>query len=197
MKRLFDIIASLIGLVLLAPLFLIISLIIWFSNSGPVFFHHQRIGKNGKMFMLYKFRSMRVPEFPEHENFNPGDTSRVTQLGKFLRRLKLDELPQLLNVLKGDMSLVGPRPEIARWIAAYPERWAKVLKVKPGITDNASILFRREEYLLATSEDPEKTYREVILPKKLDLYEEYVVKRSFFGDIKLIFKTLFSILLKK
>lgn len=194
MKRLFDLIVSFSGLVILSPLLLIISLIIMLNDKGPVFFTQRRVGKDAKLFMLYKFRSMRIIESSEEVSFEPGNTSRVTSIGKFLRKAKLDELPQLFNVIKGDMSLVGPRPEVPVWIAVYPERWARVLTVKPGITDNASILFRNEELLLAGSDDPEKTYREVILPKKLDLYEEYIANKSFFGDIKLIFKTLSSIL---
>lgn len=126
-------------------------------------------------------------------NFNPGNRSRVTSVGQFLRKSKLDELPQLINVFKGEMSMVGPRPEIPQWVTVYPERWEKVLSVRPGITDNSSILFRDEESILSQSEDPERTYREVILPKKLDFYEEYVDTHSFFGDIKTIFRTIISI----
>jgi len=128
--------------------------------------------------------------------FDAGDTSRVTAVGRVLRKTKLDELPQLWNVLKGDMSLVGPRPEVRKWVEAYPERWAKVLSVRPGITDPASIEFRNEEELLAQAGDPEAYYRDVILPRKLDLYEEYVAKRSLGGDISIMFKTVFAVVLK-
>ena len=123
-----------------------------------------------------------------------GNRRRVTGVGRLLRATKLDELPQLWNVLKGDMSLVGPRPEVRQWVAAYPERWARVLTVKPGITDPASIVYRDEESILARSPDPERTYREDILPHKLDLYEEYVRSRNFFGDIGIILKTLFAVI---
>ena len=133
----------------------------------------------------------------EEGSFEPGDLYRVTRIGKFLRKSKLDELPQLVNILKSDMSLVGPRPEVEKWIALYPERWKRILSVPPGLTDNASIEFRNEEELLAGSGNPEKTYKETILPKKLELYEDYILNHSFTGDIKLIFKTILSIFYRK
>jgi len=196
MKRLFDLIVSLTGLLILSPLFLIIGFAIKISDKGPVFFRQIRAGRNGRDFLIYKFRTMKKAPFHVEGNFNPGDRSRITSVGKFLRRSKLDELPQLINVLKGDMSIVGPRPEIPRWVTVYPERWEKVLSVRPGITDNSSILFRNEESMLSQSEDPEKTYRDIILPKKLGLYEVYVDTHSFLGDIKLIFKTIISVFFK-
>jgi lipopolysaccharide/colanic/teichoic acid biosynthesis glycosyltransferase len=122
--------------------------------------------------------------------FDAGATSRVTPIGRFLRKSKLDELPQLWNVLRGEMSLVGPRPEVRKWVDAYPERWTFVHAVRPGITDPASIRFRNEEEILAASTDPEATYRDVILPQKLVLYEDYVRDRSFWGDIAIILKTI-------
>jgi len=130
----------------------------------------------------------------ESGEFDAGDTSRVTSVGRFLRKTKLDELPQLWNVLKGDMSLVGPRPEVRKWVEVYPERWARVLTVRPGITDPASIEFRHEEKLLATSQDPERTYRDEILPRKLALYEQYVATWSFWGDIAILIKTFWTVL---
>ena len=123
--------------------------------------------------------------------FDPGDKSRVTRVGNYLRRKKLDELPQLYNVLVGDMSVVGPRPEIQKWVEVYPDRWEKVLSVRPGITDNASIVFRSEEDQLGSSENPIRTYREYILPEKLEYYEDYVENRTFLGDINLILRTIF------
>lgn len=132
---------------------------------------------------------MKVARGKENGSFDAGDTSRITPLGVFLRKYKLDELPQLLNVLTGDMSFVGPRPEVLQWTSVYPEKWKIVHSVKPGITDNASIEFRNEEMILANAQDPLKTYEEVILPRKLDLYIEYVQNRSFLGDIGIIFKT--------
>ena len=189
MKRIFDIVTALLGLIALFPLFLLIGLIIKLFDHGPIYFKQKRIGKNGDQFVLFKFRSMRVNEMAEEGVFDPGNSKRVTSVGRFLRKTKVDELPQLWNVLKGEMSLVGPRPEVEKWVSVYPERWKSVLKVKPGITDNASIVFRNEESILSVSEDPEKTYREIILPRKLDLYEDYVKDHSFFGDIALIVKT--------
>lgn len=196
-KRLFDFITSFLGLILLCILFMVISLLIKLNDYGPVFFKQKRVGRGGKLFVLYKFRSMKVLKSAKEGIFEPGNTSRITSLGKFLRRTKLDELPQLINVLKGEMSLVGPRPEIEKWVAVYPERWIRILSVKPGITDNASIIYRSEESLLAKSEDPEKIYKEIILPKKLELYEAYVLNHSFYGDLKLIFKTLIHIFKKE
>ncbi|GAB6095170.1 hypothetical protein JCM14469_14220 [Desulfatiferula olefinivorans] len=146
------------------------------------------------MFKLYKFRSMSIKNNAEDGSFEPGDNSRVTKLGAFIRKTKLDELPQLINVLKGDMSIVGPRPEVRKWVDVYPERWAWVLTVKPGITDPASIYYRNEEDLLSKAEDPETFYRDHILPDKLDLYEEYVRTRTFWGDVGLIMKTILSVL---
>lgn len=196
MKRIFDVVFTLLGLIVLAPLFLVIAFLIKLFDNGPVFFKQKRVGKDGKLFILYKFRSMRGSEYLEHGSFEPGNISRVTAIGKFLRRTKLDELPQLINILKGEMSFVGPRPEVEKWVAVYPERWKRILCVKPGITDNSSIVYRSEESILAESVDPENTYREIILPKKLDLYEDYVINNSFFGDLKLIFRTIFSVIFK-
>jgi lipopolysaccharide/colanic/teichoic acid biosynthesis glycosyltransferase len=189
MKRLFDFIIAILGLFILSPFFLVIGLIIKLDDNGPVFFSQKRVGKSGKLFGLYKFRSMRVFEKAKDGLFEPGNVLRITPVGKFLRKTKLDELPQLYNVLKGEMSLVGPRPEVEKWVLVYPERWKLVLSILPGITDNASIEFRNEESILSTSDDPEKTYREIILPKKLDLYEYYVHNHSFIGDMKLIVRT--------
>jgi lipopolysaccharide/colanic/teichoic acid biosynthesis glycosyltransferase len=159
------------------------------AMPGPVFFIQKRVGKNGKGFKLIKFRTMKVASGKERGSFDAGDTSRITPLGVFLRKYKLDELPQLLNVFLGNMSFVGPRPEVKQWTLVHPEKWKIVHSVKPGITDNASIEFRNEEIILSQSLDPIKTYEEVILPRKLELYIEYVNTRSFWGDIGIILKT--------
>lgn len=140
---------------------------------------------------------MRVVREAASGTFDAGDTSRITKIGAFLRKTKLDELPQLWNVFIGDMSFVGPRPEVRKWVDAYPGRWAKVLTVKPGITDPASIFYRNEEELLAQADDPVACYRDQILLHKLDLYEEYVKTRTFWGDIFLIFKTIMLVLFNK
>jgi lipopolysaccharide/colanic/teichoic acid biosynthesis glycosyltransferase len=190
LKRIFDFTFALLGIVFLFSLFLIISLIILITMPGPILFRQQRVGQFGRVFLFNKFRSMRVFKEASRGSFDAGNSSRITPLGHFLRKTKLDELPQLFNVLKGDMSIVGPRPEVKYWTEVYPEKWKIVHSVRPGITDNASILFRNEEEILAKSSNPTETYRNEILPRKLDLYIEYVNNRSFLGDIKVIFKTI-------
>jgi len=197
MKRSFDFFVSVIGLVLLSPFLILISLLIKLQDNGPVIFKQERVGENGKLFVMYKFRSMWNLESAEKGSFEPGNDSRITPIGRFLRRTKTDELPQLFNVLKGDMSLVGPRPEVEKWVAVYPEKWKQVLTIRPGITDNAAIVYRNEESILATSEDPEKTYKEFILPHKLTLYKEYVNSHTFWGDLELIYKTICSVTAKR
>jgi len=195
-KRSFDLFISIAVLILLIPLFVIIGIAIKLNDKGRVFFIQERIGKNGKPFRLYKFRSMSELKAASNGYFEPGNVSRVTGIGKILRKTKMDELPQFINVLKGEMSLVGPRPEVRKWVEVYPERWSKILSITPGITDNASIEFRNEEELLVKSECPEKTYKELILPHKLDLYEKYIDNHSFTGDINLIIKTVYCCIFK-
>lgn len=189
-------ILSLFAAIFIFPLMVIVGLAVFISDGVPIIFAQKRVGLNGKEFKLYKFRTMEVLKGAENGRFDPGETKRVTKLGKFLRKTKLDELPSLWNVLKGDMSLVGPRPEVKKWVEVYPQRWQYVLSVKPGITDPASIEFRNEEEILAKSNDPEKTYKEVILPRKLELYEQYIKNRSFWGDIKILIKTVYVVLFK-
>jgi len=196
MKSLFDLFFSFTGLLLFSLPILFIALLMKLLMPGPVFFKQMRIGKNGKPFRLIKFRSMKVAAGKSAGSFDAGDSSRITPLGLFLRKTKLDELPQLINVLKGDMSIVGPRPEVIQWTEVYPEKWKIVHTVKPGITDNASIVFRNEEAILKTSENPLETYQNEILPQKLKLYIEYVYNRSFLGDMKIIFKTLITVFFK-
>ena len=193
-KRSFDFAAALLGMVFLAPLFVVVTCLIWWRDGRPILFRQARVGLNGREFTLYKFRTMAVCPKSEKGSFDAGDTSRITPTGCLLRRTKLDELPQLWNVFKGDMSLVGPRPEVRKWVEAYPERWARVLALRPGITDPASLVYRHEEELLAQAADPEAYYRDSILPHKLDLYEDYAGTRSFAGDLGLIFRTVLSVL---
>jgi len=196
-KRVFELFLVLIGLILILPIWIIISIVIVINSGFPIFFRQTRVGKDGKNFRLLKFRTMRSNKTSAKGSFDAGDTSRVTTEGRFLRRTKLDELPQLVNVLVGEMSLVGPRPEVRQWVNAYPEKWRVIHKVKPGITDNASILFRNEEEILASSIEPEETYRNIILPKKLSLYLEYVKTQSLAQDCQIIFKTLLILIRKK
>ena len=189
-KRIVDISLGVFGLIGLAPVFLTIAGLVYLTTGRPVLFRQRRVGWRGSEFILYKFRTMAGRTGSEHGSFEPGSMSRITPIGKFLRKAKLDELPQLWNVLKGDMSLVGPRPEVREWVDAFPERWQLVHTVRPGITDPASIQFRSEEQILASSADPVKTYRDQILPAKLALYEKYVENHSVWGDIKILIQTI-------
>lgn len=189
MKRLFDLCASCCGLVLLSPLFLILILAVKMGSKGPAFYKQVRIGRGGQEFSLLKFRSMRVDSDKEMQ-LTVGDRDpRITGVGYFLRRTKLDELPQLINVLKGEMSIVGPRPEVPKYVAMYSEQQRKVLTARPGLTDPASIAYINENALLAESSDPEKTYVEQVMPAKLAMNLAYLEKRNFFTDLGLVFKT--------
>ncbi|MDR0608601.1 MAG: sugar transferase [Planctomycetaceae bacterium] len=196
LKRLFDIILSVIGLILLSPVFLITAVLIKVTSKGSILFCQKRVGRFGKDFVLYKFRSMKVCETNLLEQFQPGDQSRITTIGWFLRKTKIDEFPQLYNVLIGDMSFVGPRPEVREWVNAFPEHWKVIHQVRPGITDNASIMYRNEENILAKSNNPNTIYRNEILPQKLELYKEYIKNQSISNDLHLIFKTLYIIVIK-
>lgn len=196
MPKIVSLLISLLGLIITFPFFIVIVILMFFFMPGQIFFKQKRIGLNGKPFVLLKFRSMKILKESEKGSFHAGDSSRITKLGKILRKTKLDELPQLINVLKGDMSIVGPRPEVEKWTQVYPEKWEIVHKVKPGITDNASIIFRNEEEILKNSKNPEETYKNEILPKKLDLYIDYVNNHSFLGDMKIILKTIKVVLFK-
>ena len=189
-KRLFDIIATIIGMILLVPI--IIPIIIWIklSSKGSLFYIQKRVGKDFKEFDLYKFRSMVEDADKIGISVTSGDDKRITKVGKILRKTKIDELPQLLNVLKGDMSLVGPRPEVYRYVEYKKDEYIKVLSVQPGITDNAAIQYRDEESILKQYEDKEEAYLDIILPQKIKLYYTYIDNISFINDIKLILQTL-------
>ena len=189
-KRVFDIVAVLVGGVLLLPLIVPIMIWIKFSSKGPLFYTQKRVGLNFKEFNLYKFRSMIVDADKVGPSVTSGDDPRITKVGKIIRRTKIDELPQLFNVLKGDMSLVGPRPEVMKFASQKREEYKKVLSVKPGITDNAAIEFRDEESMMEKYEDKERGYIDDILPQKIKLYFYYIDNISFLNDIKLILKTL-------
>ncbi len=163
---------------------------------GPVFFLQKRVGKNGILFNLIKFRTMELADGKSNGSFDAGDSSRVTSVGKFLRRTKIDELPQLFNVILGDMSIVGPRPEVKIWTEVYPEKWAIVHQVRPGITDEASITFRNEEEILKNALNPQDVYKNQILPQKLSLYIHYVHNQSFINDCKIIIRTIWHVIFK-
>jgi lipopolysaccharide/colanic/teichoic acid biosynthesis glycosyltransferase len=156
----------------------------------------KRVGIGGGTFRLIKFRTMSLKNDSDLIEFEPGNINRITPFGKFLRKTKIDELPQLINVFKGEMSFVGPRPEVLEWTKIYPEKWKIVHSVKPGITDNASLIFRNEEEILIKSQNPSDTYKNEILPQKLEVYVNYVSNRSFFSDIKIIFKTLKEVIVR-
>ena len=192
MKRLFDIVCSFFGLLVLSPLFVFLSLWVGLGSKGGVFYKQKRVGRFNKDFTLYKFRSMRVGADKKGLLTIGGKDSRVTKAGFFIRKYKLDELPQLLNVLKGDMSFVGPRPEVRKYVDMYTERQLKVLDVRPGITDLASIKYRNENDLLAAADNPEQYYIDVVMQDKLALNLQYIETRTFLGDIKLIFRTIFG-----
>ena len=197
MKRLFDFITSFCGLILLFPIFVLTALWIKADSRGPVFFRQARVGFQGIVFRIHKFRTMVSDAEKKGKQITVDLDSRITPAGSFLRKYKLDELPQLIDVLVGDMSLVGPRPEVPKYIDCYSdEEKHDVLSVKPGITDNAAIEFRDESELLASAKDPEAAYINEVLPKKIALYRKYVRERSFFGDVVIIFKTIFSIIKK-
>jgi len=189
-KRCFDIFFSLLGITLLLWLFLIIAIAIKCSSKGPALFKQERVGRYGKTFNIWKFRSMVVNAEAKGMQITTDGDNRITKVGKFIRKTKIDELPQLFNVLSGKMSFVGPRPEVPKYVAMYNDEQLRVLSVKPGITDLASIEFRNENDLLDGDEDPEKKYIEEIMPVKLALNIKYIEKAGFFYDIGLIFKTI-------
>lgn len=193
MKRLFDIIASGCGLLVLSPLLLGVAIWIKLDSKGPVFFRQVRVGRYNKDFRIFKFRSMRVGSDKGSLVTIGGRDPRVTRSGYFIRKFKIDELPQLINVFIGDMSLVGPRPEVRHYVNYWTPEQMKVLDVRPGITDPASIKFRNENELLEKAEDPEQYYINVIMQEKIKLYLEYVENASFRYDIRLIFNTFGAI----
>jgi len=192
-KRIFDILFSLMGLVILSPFFLLIAILVKFSSRGPVFFLQDRIGMNEKIFRIIKFRTMHLDSESKGELTVGSRDPRVTSIGYILRKFKLDELPQMINVLNGDMSLVGPRPEVPKYIRLYNPEQMEVLKVRPGITDNASIKFRNENELLKNASDPEEYYIQKIMPEKLNINLEYIHTRTFFSDIGVLWRTFLSI----
>ena len=196
MKRIFDIVASGIGLILLSPLFIILAIWIKCDSIGPVFYKQVRVGRNNMDFQLFKFRSMRVGSDKKGLITVGGHDPRITRSGYYIRKYKLDEFPQLINVFKGDMSLVGPRPEVRKYVDMYTEEQMHVLDVRPGITDLASIRYRNENELLERVNDPDKYYVEVIMPDKLRINLEYVARHSFTFDIRLIFQTFRAIVSK-
>lgn len=194
MKRLFDIIASGVGLIVLSPLFAVLAVWIKVDSKGPVFYRQTRVGRNNRDFRLYKFRSMR----PDSDKLGlitvGGHDPRVTRSGYYIRKYKLDEFPQLINVFIGDMSLVGPRPEVRKYVDMYTPEQMRVLSVRPGITSLASIRYRNENDILAAAEDPDLCYIEKVMPDKIAIDLEYVNKAGLWTDVKLIFGTFKAII---
>jgi lipopolysaccharide/colanic/teichoic acid biosynthesis glycosyltransferase len=188
-KRTFDIAVSSLALLVCSPIFLLIAALIKLDSTGPVFFTQQRIGKNFRPFWIYKFRSMVKDASLRGGQITSAADGRITRLGRFLRKTKLDELPQFINVLKGDMSLVGPRPEVPMYVQLFRSDYEEILQVHPGITDLASLKYRDEATMLAQSKDPEREYVEYVLPDKIKLAKEYVSRSSFLFDLALILRT--------
>lgn len=195
MKRIFDFILSLLGLVFISPILLILIILVKFDSPGPALYLGKRSGRGGREFKMYKFRSMVINADKIGGPSTSADDPRMTKIGKFLRHYKLDELPQLINVLKGEMSLVGPRPEVPSEVETYDEETRKIiLSVRPGMTDLASLADIHEEEVLRGAKDPHEAYRRLIKPQKLKLAREYVGKKSFWFDIKIIFQTFLKLI---
>lgn len=195
LKRVMDLFFSFFGLVILSPVFLVIAIWIKLDSKGPVFYRQVRVGKNMEPFKIFKFRTMVHDPHDKGLQLTTSDDKRITRSGRFLRKTKLDELPQLINVFIGEMSLVGPRPEVPKYVRYYPEEVRKiVLSVPPGITDRASLEFKNENEILNLSKNPEKTYIDEILPVKLKYYVGYVENRTLLGDIKIIIDTFWELI---
>jgi len=190
MKRLVDITCSFVGVLLLSPLFVVVAVLIKLDSPGPVFFRQKRIGKDFRPFRIYKFRTMAADAEQRGAPITVGGDKRITRIGRFLRKYKIDELPQLFNVIKGEMSLVGPRPEIKKYVEQFKTDYEKLLTVRPGITDPASLHYSDEERLLASSTTWEDDYLRKVLPEKIRLSSGYVDHHTIFTDLRLILKTI-------
>lgn len=193
-KRVFDILVAAIGLAVLSPLFAVVAILIRLDSRGPVFFRQERIGKGMRPFFIFKFRTMGTDAARRGGQITFGEDPRITRVGRLLRSTKVDELPQLINVLKGEMSLVGPRPEVPRYVELFREEYRQILAIRPGITDLASLRYRDESTILGQSSNPEEEYITRVLPDKLKLSREYLQKSSLLFDLTLIFKTLLKLL---
>ncbi|MBN2042100.1 MAG: sugar transferase [Spirochaetes bacterium] len=194
-KRIFDITVSFVGIIILLPVFLLIAIIIKCTSKGPVFFRQIRMGKDFKQFKILKFRTMIDNKNEEGPEISSSDDIRITVFGKFLRKYKLDELPQLVNVIGGNMSIVGPRPEVPKYVEIFKKDYEEILSLKPGITDIASLKFRKENELLTGKQDIEAVYINNILPEKIQYNKIYLKKCSFTFDLLIILKTIFTIII--
>ncbi len=194
-KRTFDLFFSLIGIIITIPILILVSIMIKLTSKGPIIFKQERVGKNKKIFYIYKFRTMTdCDDKASDRQVTVINDQRITRIGRILRKYKIDELPQLYNVLKGDMSFVGPRPEVKKYVKFYEEEYDEILKIKPGITDLASIEYIDENTIISKYSDPEKIYIEEVLPKKLMLNKRYIEEMSIKNDILLILKTIKKII---
>lgn len=193
MKRPLDVFFSSIGLIVLLPFFAVVATLIKMDSPGPIFFVQRRVGRNFKPFNLYKFRTMVIDAPKKGLPVTAGGDPRITRIGRYLRKSKVDELPQLINVLKGDMSLVGPRPEVSRYVEKYRKDYGEILAVRPGITDISSLKYRNEEEVLRDKKNPEEYYIRTLLPEKINLAKEYMSNASLIYDLKLIFRTIFKL----
>jgi lipopolysaccharide/colanic/teichoic acid biosynthesis glycosyltransferase len=193
-KRALDLALSVPLLIVLSPLLLLIALLIRRGGEGPVFFRQERIGKGGRVFTLYKFRTMVNGSQSKGPSVTSSGDARITPLGRTLRKYKLDELPQIFNVIRGDMSLVGPRPEVRKYVDAFKEDYLSILQINPGITDYAALRYRNEEEILAGYEDAEEAYTSVILPEKIMLYKKYIREMGLMADLKILFRTMRGVL---
>lgn len=189
--RCFDIFVSFFGIVFLLPLFAITALVIRTKDGSPILFKQERVGKNGKIFKILKYRTMSVKQKENSSQITVGEDQRITKTGRTLRKLKIDELPQLFNVLKGEMSFVGPRPEVKKYVDLYDDLQKEILKIKPGITELASLKYYNESEILGASDDPEREYIEKIMPDKIMLNLQYIKKMGFFYNIGIILRTIF------
>lgn len=192
-KRIFDLFFSIVGIIFFLPFFLIISILIKLDSEGEILFRQTRVTKNGKEFKIFKFRTMRK-NTEGNKQITVGADNRITKIGKILRKTKLDEMPQLFNIIKGEMSFVGPRPEVPKYVAYYTDEQKEILKVRAGITDYASIYFSNESEILGKQEDPEKYYIEKIMPLKLKLNKKYIENIGVITDIKIIILTILKIM---
>jgi lipopolysaccharide/colanic/teichoic acid biosynthesis glycosyltransferase len=193
MKRAFDIAVSLVGMMALLPFLPLIGVVIKLDSPGPIFFWQERMGKRFRPFLIYKFRTMIEDASTTGRSITAGEDPRITRIGRFLRETKIDELPQLFNVLRGDMTLVGPRPEVPKYVKLFRKDFEEILQVRPGLTDLASIKYRNEATILGRAEDPEEEYLRRVLPEKIALAKTYIQNTSFFLDLKLVANTVVRI----
>ena len=192
-KQAFDIVVAFVGLLLLSPLLLLVALLITIDSRGPVFFRQERVGRDFRPFLIYKFRTMVQDASRKGGSITFGLDPRITRVGRLLRKTKIDELPQLINVLRGEMSFVGPRPEVWQYVELFRQDYEEILKVLPGITDLSSLRYRHEAEILGRSENPEDEYVRRVLPEKIRLAKEYVRRSSLLFDVTIIFKTILTL----